>query len=124
MSVIYILQNAGFSSFPDQASCLQGWDLNPRDVHRLSDPESICGRWPQGGPGPSSTSISPRSPGAPGSMFIQGFGCSVCSVHWARGIQWPLSLLSASFKAGPQGTETAKGIELGQGDESLEKLQK
>ena len=25
MSVIYILQNVSFSSFPDQASCLEGW---------------------------------------------------------------------------------------------------
>lgn len=50
MSVIYFLQNASFSSFLDQASCLEGWDLNSRNLHCHSDPESICGLGLLGGP--------------------------------------------------------------------------
>lgn len=50
MCLIYFLQNAGFSSFPDQASCLECWDLNSRNLHYHSNPESICGLGRLGGP--------------------------------------------------------------------------
>lgn len=50
MSLIYFLQNGGFSDFPDQASCLEGWDLHSRNLYCRSDPESICGLQLLGGP--------------------------------------------------------------------------
>lgn len=70
MSVIYILQNAGFSGFPDQASCLEGWGPEFQKSARPSDPEPICGRWPQEARGPALTGGFPSTPRAPGGVFI------------------------------------------------------
>ena len=47
MSLIYFLQNAGFSSFLDQASCLEGWILSPEicTVTQMQNPSVVDGCW-------------------------------------------------------------------------------
>lgn len=126
MCLIYFLQNAGFSSFPDQASCLECWDLNSRNLLCRSNPESICGLGCLGGPvALTDTNVFPSwLPGLQAACLLRALAF-ICALHiQSHGIFNGHSGFSVPIsKLGPKGEQQEKGIELGREEGSFEKLQ-
>ena len=127
MSLIYFLQIAGFSSFPDQASCLEGWILSPEicTVTQMQNPSVVDGCWEAQCLWPiQASSLLTRR--APGSVFIQDFGIYVCLLGTFSSVESLMATPTGQcqFQSWASKERNRKiGLELGRKEEdSSEKL--